>query len=118
MVNIILGTSYSPDKVCKVAEKVGFAVSEIKNIEDVWQTPHHKLIDNLMIQIHPPAYFKGVEGIITELEFSNSNNENYSKSIDILKQIYTEIPDLKYRESYFIGNPSPIIELSDFLNYL
>ncbi|MFC1686887.1 hypothetical protein ACFL0E_00835 [Nanoarchaeota archaeon] len=114
MVNIILGTSYSPDKVCMAAEKVGFDISEI----ETYQVPHHKIIEDLIIQIHPPAYFKDVEGIVTEIEFGDTNKGHSLESMEVLNKLYKEIPDLKYREAYFLENPSPIVELSEFLSSL
>ncbi len=87
----ILGTSQNTNEVYEIARAVGFNNSEI---------PFHKE-SGIRLQIHGPAYFKGIDGVVTEIEFDDVS-ERFPKNpeaIKVLGEIYIKIPDLQYYDS-------------------
>ena len=66
---IVLGTSEGKHKVLRVTSIVGFVPSESLNIFN------HEIVKGLVLQIHSPVYFSGVERIVTEMEFDDHTNQ-------------------------------------------
>ena len=89
---VVLGTSYNKPRVCDAAREAGF--------DDDANVPSHKTVENLRLQIHSPCYFSGVEGIVTEIEFDDLTDSfpDNPRALDILKQLYEKVPDLRYKQ--------------------
>jgi len=106
---LLLATHKSKEVVREIAGKIGFKCEDMKylsgdplfpNLTSYW-SPEHKHVDKLSIQIHPPSYFSGIEGVITEIEFDDSSERfpNNPEAMEVLKKLYKEIPGLQYIEN-------------------
>lgn len=102
---VILGTAESTERVIQVALKVGFVQ------DNTYYILTHLEVDKLGLQIHQPNLFEGVEGIVTEMEFDDHANRfpNNPKSIEVLRQMYGQLPDLVYRSLYLVGVHKPTV---------
>jgi hypothetical protein len=110
---VVLGTHETKNKALYLVSLVGFHPNGHP------QLLVHTSVDKLGLQIHPPHYFKGVEGIVTEMEFDDMtnrfpNNEDYLK---VLKDLYQNLPDLVFRDLYLAGiqKQTPINPVSALL---
>jgi hypothetical protein len=112
----ILGTGYEQIYVHSEARKIGFTETN----PHFPGFPYHNSIKGLRLQIHIPAFFKGVEGIITEIEFDTlpETPKNDPSVIIVLKELYKGLPDLKYRKAGLIDNLGEVMNLSDYLKSL
>jgi len=108
---LILGTAEGKPRVFQVVRSVGFNVCQPLNLLK------HRRVKELVLQIHPILYFEGVEGIVTEMEFDDYSDRfpKNPKALEVLRQMYSQLPDLKYKE-YTVDSVqklSPIRNVSD-----
>lgn len=106
-----LGTSFNADSVKEIAKEVGFTERQ-ENL----RLPLHANVDGIRLQIHTPSHLRGVEGVVTEIEFDDLTNRfpNNPEAIDVLGQLYSKIPDLQYLKSEYLEVPKvtgPVSEL-------
>ena len=109
-----LGTSVEIDQVYEFARQVGFTKGHFGG-------PLHASVKDLRLQIHHTlSYFKDIEGIFTDMEFDDMTDRypNNPEAIEVLKQLYQKMPDLKYIKSEPMEESieaGPISELLDSL---
>ena len=91
---LILGTSEGKPRIFQVARSAGFNVCQPLTLLK------HRRVKELVLQIHPILYFEGVEGIVTEMEFDDYTDRfpNNSKALEVLRQMYSQLLDLRYKE--------------------
>ncbi len=111
----VLGTSTHREEVWRIAKEIGF-IKEEKHLK----IPLHAKVDGLRLQIHTPTYLRGIEGVVTEMEFDDLTGRfpNNPQAADILKQLYGKIPDLRYLKSSYLEVPilsGPVSELLEIL---
>ena len=111
-----LGTASNIQEVYSAVQATGFALEKVDKYLKR-PTPIHTKVPNLRLQIVTPRYFQGAEGMSTGIglyegpDFSHEqklrniadDKKKYYLSldaIDVLKQLYAQLPDLLYVESF------------------
>jgi len=109
--SILLGTKSSKKEVIIAARAVGF--NEKLPYKPTYK---HEKVDNLALQIQaPPTALKGVEGVITQMEFDDYSERfpNNPEAIDVLRELYGQLPDIQYSEILPLPEkPKSLVELS------
>jgi hypothetical protein len=111
---IVLGTGANEETVYRAANAVGF-----NPVDSQVKFQRHRELPDLGLQINPlPAYFRGVKGVNTEIEFDDYGDKypDNPKAVSILKEMYALLPDLRYRDQFCsVANPSPINSVADLV---
>ena len=79
----------------------------------------HRQVKGLRLQVHKPAWFRGVEGVVTEMEFDDFTEKfpKNPRAIKVLQELGKQIPDLRCGQAY-AEEPSPIYTLPEYLESL
>ena len=102
---IVLSTEIKEKKVIEIIKKAGF-----NDPVDPCLSYMHNSINTIALQVSTDTKDGGIRMEFEDWSERFPNNQN---AIDILKQLYTHMPDLKYRE-YSFPAKKPEIPLSEF----
>jgi len=118
MVSLILATSVDQDNVFEVVESVGFDISCTAPGHPSVKMPRHRTVQGLRLQIKKhPTYFRGVDGVVTEIEFDALEGELLDNApvMGVLRDLYGSLQDLRCREPYMLSEPTLIRPVSEIL---
>jgi hypothetical protein len=115
-----LCTTLSEEEVYRIAEEIGFDINATVGASKLL-APQHSLIETLRLEIHQPVYYRDVEGTNAEIEFNDFSDSfpNHPDAVQVLRDMYQSIPDLRYRERYgFVDDLSELLPLSHLFNHI
>ena len=110
----VLGTGVGKEEVCEIMHLLGFGNCQGQDPTSKGMFDHSS-VENLRVQMHNPSYLRGVEGIVTEMEFETRGAPQTAEMFDVLRNLYERMPDIVYCQAYaIIQKKTPVCPLSHF----
>ncbi|MBN2111988.1 hypothetical protein JW707_02705 [Candidatus Woesearchaeota archaeon] len=116
----VLGTGFSEEEVCDLMRILGFEGCRRDDPLVYRGVFEHYSVQNLRVQVHHiPSYLRGVEGVVTEMEFETKGIAPTEEMLDVLRDMHRRMPDLVYCMSYaLLQKKTPVRPLEHFFENL